>query len=296
MRSDSGRFCWLILGIFATGGCGEAPGFRVLAPDSLRTHYLIDYEDSNDSATGYANISHLMVFNPGAREAELTVTAYYEDHEPDRFQLRAAPGTTTETISPDMPIRHGGKFALRVESSEPVVCQAGLGWTNTRGHFGWRSRTRSGDRVREAAKSYTALRRLSRHWLYADAIVMNDGVRHTVNRLLPGDDSPHTLWIRESEFALLLNPGDDSATVTLTLHYGPTVRSQVLTIPPRRLKMHFMDPVAVPNEHYGVSVSSTTEVAFQWLRLMRWHESEEPMTFWSVPGVPVEEVEPGAIP
>lgn len=192
-----------------------------------------------------------------------------------------------------MPIRRGSRFALRVESTEPVVCQAGLGWTNTRGHFSWGARTRSGDRQREAARSYNAIRRLSRNWLYADAIILNDGVRQTVNRLLPGNPPPHSLWIRESEFALLLNPGDDSATVTLALHYGQTVRRQVLTVPPRRLMRHFMDPIAVPNEHYGVSVSSTADIAFQWLRLMRWHGSEEPMTFWSAPGLAVEEVEPG---
>jgi hypothetical protein len=270
--------------------CGETPGFRLMPSDALRTHYLIDYEDSKDTTTNFANISHLIVFNPGARDAELTVSAYYEDHEPDRFSLRAPAGATTETISPDMPIRHGSKFALKVESSEPVICQAGLGWTNTGGRFGWGARTKSGGVVRESAKSYLALRRLSRHWFYPDGIVMRDGRQQTVNELFP-DPPPHNLWIRESEYALLLNPGDDSATVTLTLHYGSSTRRQVVTVPPRRLKRLFMDPIAVPNEHYGVSVRSSHEIAFHWLRMMYWQDSDEPMTFWSVPGLPLEEVE-----
>ena len=289
MRSDPGRFCWLILGIFAAGSCGEAPGLRVLAPDSLRTHYLIDYEDSNDSATGYANISHLMVFNPGAREAELTVTAYYENHEPTDFPPCGSGSDHGDDLA-DMPIRRGVKFALKVESNEPVICQAGVGWTNTSGRFGWRARTKSGARVREAAKSYLALRQLSRHWFYPDGIVMRDGKRQTLDELLP-NPPPHTLWIRESEYALMLNPGDDSVTVTLTLHYGTTSRRQVVTVPPRRLKRLFMDPIAVPNEHYGVSVRSTHPIAFHWLRMMYWQGTDEPMTFWSVPGLPMEETD-----
>ena len=61
-------------------GCGESPALLVAPPESMRTHYLVDFENTTDSTTLFAMTGHLTVFNPGRRDADLTVTAYYEDH------------------------------------------------------------------------------------------------------------------------------------------------------------------------------------------------------------------------
>lgn len=269
-------------------GCGESPALLVAPPESMRTHYLVDFENTTDSTTLFALTGHLTVFNPGTRDADLTVTAYYEDHEPDRFILRARAGSSNESNTSQWPLRRNTIFALKVESTEPVICQATVGWTNTAGRYEWGAATRSPNGARETAKSYMAIRTLARHWLYADGVVIRDGVRQTVARWLP-NPPPHGLWIRESEWAVMLNPGDQPAEVEIVLHYGAEKVPQLVTIPPRRVKRLFMDDIARPNRHYGVTVTSDRNIAVQWLRQVNWHDSPEPMAFWSVPAVPLAE-------
>ncbi len=86
----------------------------------------------------------------------------------------------------------------------------------------------------------------------------------------------------------MLNPGDQPAEVAVALHYGVDSQEQIVTIPPRRLKRLYMDDIARPNRHYGVAVTSDRDIAVQWLRVVKWHDSPEPMSMWSVPAVPLD--------
>jgi hypothetical protein len=273
------------LSLLALASCGEARTFKVLPTGSLQTHYLIDYQHTSDSATLFSTMGHLVVFNPGAADARLEVTAFYENREPDRFNLVARAGSSTESSSDHWPIHGGGRFALEVTSDRPVICQATIGWTNTGSRYGWGAETRSPKGPREAAKSYGSITSLARSWYYADGLVLQDGVSHALGR---DGDKPHSLWIRESESAIMLNPSDQPAEATLTLHYGQEAQVHVVVIPPRRLKSVSMDAIARPNRGYGVTVTSDREIAVQWLRQVNWHDSEETMAFWSVPAVPLE--------
>jgi hypothetical protein len=240
----------------------------------MRTHYLVDYEYALDSEALTGTMGHLVVLNPGPRVAELTVTAFFEDRETAVFELAAAPYASTESSFERWPVRPGDRFALRVESSEPVVCQATVGWTNTGNDYRPDAPTRSPRGVREAAKSYLSLTTLAEHWYLADGIVV---------------DQPSRLWIRESEWALVLNPSDAPARVTMTLFGGGLLHDHVVDVAPRRLKRVFMDDVAARNRHYGVRFSSDRPVAAQWLRGVYWYDSPEVMAFWSVPCVPLLE-------
>jgi hypothetical protein len=156
-----------------------------------------------------------------------------------------------------------------VESIEPLICQCTNGWNNTKNDYRPGAATRSPHGVRECAKSYLAITHLDRDWCVADGIVI-DGLG---------------IWVRESEWAILLNPGDADAQVTMALHYDEVVSHQ-LTVPARRVKWVYMDDIADRNRHYGVHFISDRPIAAQWLRTVMWEDQHELMAYWSVPCVP----------
>src|SRR6185436_20213839 len=160
---------------------------------------------------------------------------------------------------------------VEVRSDEPVVCQATIGWTNTGGDYSPGAKTSSPRGIRETAKSYAATRSLARRARIADGLVL---------------DGPGNLWIRESEWALILNPGDAPAHVVISMYGESGTREHAVDVPARRLRALYMDDIAPRNEHYGVEFSSDQPVATQWVREVRWYDSSEMMAFWSVPAVP----------
>jgi hypothetical protein len=259
----------LVVGVVLVRGRNETPSSPARA--SLKTHYLIDYEYLVDAEHGFATMGHLLIYNPGERDADVTVTVYQEDQEPGQLHLRAAAQASTESNYTAWPVTPNHRCALKVESSEPVVCQATVGWTNTGNDYRPQAATTSPHGVRETAKSYTSIPALARTWYLADGIILNN---------------PDQLWIRESEWAVLLNPGAHPAQVTLTLHDAGAARRHTVEVPPRRVRAVFMDPIAPSNRHYGVTFTSDQPVAAQWLRAVNWYNSKELMAFWSVPCVP----------
>jgi hypothetical protein len=239
---------------------------------SMRRQYLIDFENLVDAENGFATLGHLLIYNPGQRDANVTLTVYYEDREPTGFQLQAPARTSTETNSASWSLLPNCRCALQVDSSQPVICQATVGWNNSANDYRPRAATKSPHGVRETAKSYMAIPALARIWYLADALVIDD---------------PDQFWIKESEWAVLLNPGDQLAQVTLALHGAGGTRQHTVEVSPRRVRAVFMDPIAAPNSHYGVTFTSDRPVAAQWLRAVNWYDSKELMAFWSVPCVPL---------
>jgi hypothetical protein len=237
----------------------------------MSEHYLIDYDYSVDKEKLWATGGHLLAFNPGLRDADLKVTIYYEDREPDTMSFVAPAGTTFETNCGKWPVEPDVRFALKVESSEPVVCQATVGWNNTAGDYSPGAKTKSPHGVRECATSYIAPTRVSKDWYIADGIVI---------------DLPDKVWVRESEWAVLLNPGDEGAQVTMVLHYDEGTVEHVVEVPARRVKRVYMDDIAQRNKHYGTHFRSSQPVVAQWLRTVNWYERSELMACWSVPCVP----------
>jgi len=236
----------------------------------LTAHYLLDHNYIVDEENLFGEFGHLLAFNPGPRDAHLKVTIFYEDREPETFNLTAPAGKSSESNYGNWPVRPGARFALRVESDEPIVCQSTVGWNNTRNDYAPGAKTKSPHGVRECAKSYMALTTLSRDWYVADGIVI---------------DMPDRIWVRESEWAVVLNPGEQAAHVTLALHFNQVVEHQV-EVPARRLKSIYMDDIVRRNDHYGVHFQSDQPIAVQWLRTVKWYDSAELMAYWSVPCVP----------
>jgi len=237
----------------------------------MSTHYLLDFEYTLDEERLFATGGHLLAFNPGPRDATLKVTFFYEDREPGVVSFVAHAGTTFETNCGKWPIKPDVRFALQVESDEPLVCQATVGWGNTGGEYTPDAKTLSPHGVRECATSYIALARLSQDWYVADGIVI---------------DNPEHIWVRESEWAVLLNPGNQDARVTMRLHYDEEATEHQVQVPARRVRRVYMDDVARRNNHYGVHFQSDQPIAAQWIRTVNWYNSDEMMAYWSVPCVP----------
>ncbi len=250
----------------ALSGCERVERLDVVPPGSLQTHYLVDFEYLRDGDAGFGTTGHLVVFDPAAHAATLDVTAYFEDREPTAFRLEAHPGTSTVWTYGDLPIPVGTRFALKLVSDEPVIAQATMGWNNTANDS-----VPLPPRPREAATSYLAIRDLATRWYVADGIVI---------------DAPKALWYRESEWAIVLNPGDVPAHVDLTLFYRWLARTHPIEVAPRRVRAVRIDDVVLhPNLHYGARFVSDVPVAVQWRRTVNWYDSPELMAFWSVPAV-----------
>lgn len=253
--------------------CERYETLTVLPAGALRTHYLIDFTYVKDPATRAATEGHLVVFNPGSTPAALDVTFYFEDREPERRQLSAGAGASTESNFDSWPVRPGDRFAIAVTSSVPVVAQATIGWNNVSNDSAPNARASDGGRPREAVTSYMAIPTLAERWYLADGIVIDD---------------PKDLWIRESEWAVLLNPGETAAKVELALFFKVFTRSHTVEVPPRRVRRFRMDDlVTLRNKHYGVRFASNVPIAAQWHRTVEWYDSHELMSFWSLPCIPL---------
>jgi len=236
--------------------------------EPARPHYLLDFGGPPQSQSDFRITGHLVVFNPASTEAHLELTLFFEDAEPRVVHQVAAPRASTGTESGAWGVPQGKRFAVEVRSDVPVICQATVGWTNTGGDYSPGARTSSPRGVRETSKSYLSIRELARRWRIADGIVL---------------DGPQNLWIRESEWALVLNPGADVARVSLDLYGSGWTRRQEIEVPPRRLRAVYMDDVAPRNQLYGAELVSDSPIAAQWVREVRWYDSPEIMAFWSVP-------------
>lgn len=265
---------WLLAALLlVASGCERYETLSIVPPATLKTHYLVDFTALEDPATRAATMGHLVAFNPSPRPATLDVTVYFEEREPEHFALVAAPGTSTESSHPSWPVRTGERFALAVASSEPVFVQATIGWNNVGNDGSPTARAADGGRPREAATSYTAIPALAERWYLADGVVL---------------DKPRVLWIRESEWAVLLNPGDAPARVELSLFFQWFTRAHTIEVAPRRVRAVRMDDlVTLRNKHYGVRVASDVPIAAQWRRTIEWYDSPELMSFWSIPLVPM---------
>ena len=71
----------------------------------------------------------LMILNPNDRDAEVTLTVYFEDREPASPSAQTVKARRVRCIRMDQPIGSFqtpfGQYALKVESTVPVICQIG---------------------------------------------------------------------------------------------------------------------------------------------------------------------------
>ncbi|MBI3786042.1 MAG: hypothetical protein HY270_21850 [Deltaproteobacteria bacterium] len=241
------------------------------SPVAMRAQYLIDLDSFREPSLPSQTLVHVALLNPTDTVADVAATVYFEEQAPAHFSLRV-PAASNQVSSPDgWPIPPNVRWALKVESLTPIVAQATLGWSNVGNDYAPSAHTTSPRGRREAAKSYMAIPQLSRAWRIADGFLIDD---------------PKQIWLRESERVVILNPGNSDAHAVLTLYDVGRREPHPVHIAAQRLKVIDMTSVAGRNRRYGAEVSSDQPIAVQWLREVRWYDSEEMMTFWSLPAVP----------
>jgi hypothetical protein len=71
----------------------------------------------------------LIILNPNGKDAKIALTVYYPDRDPDELEVLTVGARRVRCIRVDDPIGSFrmpfGQYALKLESSVPVICQMG---------------------------------------------------------------------------------------------------------------------------------------------------------------------------
>jgi hypothetical protein len=85
-----------------------------------------DIPPAGDPPQGHES---LIMLNPGDTDAEVVLTVYFEDREPEILEPLVVGARRVRCIRTNDPIGGFqipfGQYALRLESSAPIVCQIG---------------------------------------------------------------------------------------------------------------------------------------------------------------------------
>jgi hypothetical protein len=77
----------------------------------------------------YKGHEALMILNPNDRNAEVTLTVYFEDRDPASPPAQTVKGRRVRCVRLDQPIGSLqipiGQYAIKVQSTVPVICQIG---------------------------------------------------------------------------------------------------------------------------------------------------------------------------
>lgn len=237
----------------------------------MYSYYLLYNNYFEDERTHTGHFGHYLLFNPWDEDVEANVTIYYQDKEPESFSLPAYAGVTNESNFRSWGvIKPGRRFASRIQSKIPLICQHTGGWNNLMNNHAPLKEVRPDPR--ETVISYTAITRLSNDWYHPDCIVI---------------DMPDKVWLRESEWIILLNPGVEKARANIEMIFSKDQKNVYeAEIAPMTFKFIQMDDITKKNVHYGVHVRSDKLIAAQWYRTINWYTKDELMAHWSVPMVP----------
>ncbi len=78
---------------------------------------------------GFQGHESLLILNPNRADAEVRLTVYFEDRPAERLQPLVVAAERVRCIRMDRPIGAYrvpyGQYALKIESTVPVVCQIG---------------------------------------------------------------------------------------------------------------------------------------------------------------------------
>ena len=101
-------------------------------------------------------------------------------------------------------------------------------------------------------------------------------------------DDQEKLWIRESEWLVVVNPTDQEVDLNLGLYEAKGRREHCWKVAPRRANRLHIDPLVTLNRHHGETLTSSVPVVANWRRHVYWYDSRELMTFWTIPAVAAE--------
>lgn len=94
-----------------------------------RTWYFPDGDIPPPGEGDLAGHESLILLNPNEADAEVVITVYYEDRDPDVLAPQVVGARRVRCIRTDGPIDGYripfGQYALKVESTVPLICQIG---------------------------------------------------------------------------------------------------------------------------------------------------------------------------
>ena len=97
--------------------------------EGARTWFFPDGDLPPPGDTDPKGHESLLILNPGDEDADLSITVYYEDREPDVIGGQCVAARRVRCFRMDQPIGECripfGQYALKIRSSVPVICQIG---------------------------------------------------------------------------------------------------------------------------------------------------------------------------
>lgn len=233
-------------------------------------YYLLYNRYLADEKTKIGQLGHLLAYNIGVADAQLDLTVFYEDCEPDHLKLPARAGKSNESNWESWKmVKPGKNFSYMVESPEPLACQVTIGQNNTANSYLFSPGLRQD--YREAVLAYAAIDRLANNWYHADGIVINQ---------------PDKIWVRESEWLIVLNPYEAQVGIEIQMHHREGTKVHKTILEPKRSRYIYMDEIVTQNSNYAAHVVSDRPIAAQWLRTVNWFDRAEMMSYWSLPLIP----------
>jgi hypothetical protein len=187
----------------------------------------------------------LCLLNPGDREAQVTITVFYEDMPPREHTLTIPPRRCKQQPLHAIPglLEHNKQYGVRVRSDVPIVAQ------ETRGEY------EPDDPVTNAMGSVILtpgpLTEKDRELYYVDGIILAGGI------------------LEESEWLSVLNPNPVEAEIRLTIfHSHKEPSSYAFTVPAERVRCIKMDdlPMVPKNELFSVKIVSSVPVVAEEVR------------------------------
>jgi len=216
--------------------------------------YVLDTPDDRNYRTG-----RFAMLNPTSRQADASMTFYYEDQMPTKVEAFRIPAETQRVLEWEKceEIVKNKRWGAKILSTEPLVCQETHSVCAQEDKPDWLIRSQCTTMM----ASYS-----STLWYYADGVYI----------------VPPTNWSKrlfEPEFVGILNPTKREAEVTMiTYHLNKSKREAIFKLPPERYKwVDLVDVVGKNPPHFGARFISTEPVVVQ---------QERPC--YAVPGSPVQ--------
>lgn len=187
----------------------------------------------------------ICMVNPGAKDASITITVFYEDLPPRDHHITLAARRARNLGLHGVPglLELNKLYGVRVRSDVPILVQ------NTRGEY------EPEDPVTNAMGSTILtpgpLTEKDKELWYADGIILTGGI------------------LEESEWLSVLNPNDEEAEITLTIYYGnKEPGTYTYSVPAERVRTVKMDDLEIvpKNELFSVRIQSSVPVAAEEVR------------------------------
>jgi len=195
--------------------------------------------------------SKLWLFNPNNSDADVTITYYFENHEPTHVKVVQRAESTNahlDYMSKSNPeLFKEDVWGTKLESDKPIFVQ-GIHAT-----FGPEDMAVIGQ-LTTSMSSYMAVTDLSDCWYHADGIVV-----------VPPTDLSKKFYA--PQFVYVLNPTKKDTDVVMTAYYSDKTKSEYkFKVPADRVKTLQLEKIVALNKHFGARLKSTQPIAVQFER------------------------------